>query len=239
MTPLSAIHRRNDSHEVAYSGNKKLARRLLHDYGIDKQWSNETLRARWDGAAALLDWWRTLPPAMRPPLNSLTQDDARAFITSLERRGLARSTIKSYRVGADAITRAVRWAWVIPVGEDPHYRPFERVQPRPKPRAVPKVDQAKLEALPQDLRRAKLKALLALLELGLSVPGACSCTWGMIDFSKRTLRRPGGRQVALGVPAVRALEALWWAQAKYRQNVYYTALAWSPDTARKWLKKVR
>lgn len=239
MVPFYSGQRQSDSHEVAFTGNKKLAHRLLREYGIDKQWSNETVRARWDGAAALLNWWRELPEAMRPPLNSLNQGDARAFITSLERRGLARSTIKSYRIGADAMTRAVRWAWTIPVGEDPHYRPFEGVQPKPKPRAVPKLDQAKLEALPHDLRRAKLEGLLALLELGLSVSEACLCTWGMIDFGKRTLRRPGGRQVALGVPAVGALETLWWTQAEYRRNVYYTALAWSPETARKWLKKVR
>ncbi len=239
MTPTSARHRQNDSHEIAFTGNKTCARRLLRDYGFDKRWSNETLRARWDGAAALLDWWRALPPAMRPPLNSLNQDDARAFIASLERRGLARSTIKSYRVGADALTQAVRWAWEMPVGEDPHYRPFEGVQPRPKPRAVPQLDQAKLEALPHDQRRTKLEVLLALLDLGLSVPEACSCTWAMIDVSTRALTRPGARRVALGVPAVRALEALWWAQAEYRRNVYYTALAWSPETARKWLKKVR
>lgn len=99
------------------------------------------------------------------PLNNLIRDDARAFITSLEQRGSARGTIKSYRVGADAMTRAVCWAWVIPVGEDPHYRPFEEVQPKPKRRAVPAVDRAKLEALPPDLRRLKLEALVALLEL--------------------------------------------------------------------------
>ncbi len=239
-TPHSFVEQlQADSHNVAYSGDSKLARMLLRDYGIDKRWSNETLRARWDGAAALLGWWRDLPPAARPPLHKLTQDDARTFITSLEQRGLARSTIKSYRVGADAMTRAVRWAWVIPVGEDPHYRPFEDVQPKPKQRAVPAVDQVKLEALPQDLRRIKLEVLVALLDLGLSVPEACSRKWGSIDPERRTLRRVTGEQVALGVPALEALEALWRAQAKYRRDRYFTALGWSPDSARRWLKKVR
>jgi hypothetical protein len=239
MNHLYATQVQADSHNVAYSGDKRAANRLLHDYGIEKQWSRETLRARWNGAAALLDWWGALPPAMRPPFNNLTESDARAFITSLEQRGLARSTIKSYRVGADALTRAVRWAWVIPIGEDPHYRPFEGVQPRPKARAIPMIDQAKLEALPKDLRRAKLELLLALLELKLSVPEACSRTWGMVDLNRRTLTRATGKQVALGVPAVQALEALWWAQAKYRQDLYYTALGWSPYSARRWLKKIK
>lgn len=231
--------RQADSHNAAYSGDSKLARRILRDYGIDKRWSSETLRARWDGAAALLAWWRDLPPAARPPLHNLTQDDARAFITALEQRGLARSTIKSYRVGADAMTRALRWAWLIPVGEDPHYRPFEMVYPKPKQRAVPEVDQVKLEALPEGLRRSKLKVLVALLELGLSVPEACSRKWGAIDPERRTLRRVTGEQVALGVPALEALEALWWAQAKYRRDRYFTALGWSPDSARRWLKKIK
>ncbi len=189
MTPISVRYRQSDSHEVAYTGNKTCARRLLRAYGFDKGWSSETLRARWDGAAALINWWRALPPAVRPPLNSLNQGDARAFIASLERRGLARSTIKSYRVGADALAQAVRWAWELPVEEDPNYHPFEGVQP--KPRAVPQLDQAKLEALPHDLRRTKLEVLLALLDLGLSVPEACA--WAMIDVGTRALARPGAR----------------------------------------------
>jgi integrase len=229
----------DDSHNVAYSGDKRLARRVLREYSIDKRWSDETLRARWDGAAALLTWWRDLPPAMRPPLHQLTQDDAQAFVTSLEQRGLARSTIKSYRVGADAMTRALRWAWQIPVGEDPHYRPFEKVQPKPKRRAMPAVDQMKLEALPQGLRRIKLEVLLTLLDLGLSVPEACSQKWGSINLEKRTLWRVRGGKVALGVSALEALEKLWRAQAKYRRDGYYTALGWSPHSARRWLKKVR
>ncbi len=233
------LQRQADSHNVAYSGDSKPARRLLREYGSDKRWSGETIRARWDGAAALIGWWHDLPPAVRPPLHQLTQDDARAFITALEQRGLARSTIKSYRVGADAMTRALRWAWLIPVGEDPHYRTFEEVQPKPKQRAVPEVDQVKLEALPEGLRRIKLEALVALLELGLSVPETCSQKWGSIDLEKRKLWRISGGQVALGVPAVQALEALWWAQAKSRRDGYYTALGWSPDSARRWLKKVK
>lgn len=63
--------RQADSRNVAISGDRKLARMLLREYGIDKRWSNETLRARWDGGAALLGWWHDLPPAARPPLNVL------------------------------------------------------------------------------------------------------------------------------------------------------------------------
>lgn len=106
-TRFFAEQRQDDSHNVAYSGDSKLARMLLREYGIDKRWSNETLRARWDGTTALLGWWRDLPPAARPPLHKLIQDDARAFITSLEQRGLARSTIKSYRVGANSTCDAL------------------------------------------------------------------------------------------------------------------------------------
>ena len=238
MTRYVYDQNRIDSRDVAYSGDKSLARRVLREYGGYKRWSKETCRVRWDGAAALLGWWSALPLEARPPLHQLSQDDARAFITSLEKRGLVRSTIKSYRVGADALTQALRWGWDIPYREDPNYAPFEGVQPKPKQRPTPHVDCTRLAVIPVSLRRTKLEALLALLALGLSVPEACEVRWSAIDLERRTLRRADGRQVTLGVPALQAVGALWVKQAKYRRDGYYPALGWSSDSARRWLKKV-
>ena len=113
---------------AAYQGDYVEAKSLLT--ARTKSRNPETLRARWDGAAALLGWWHKLEVSQRPPLDRLKDEDAQAFIHSLEDRGLARSTIKSYRVGASALTKAIRWA------QDPRnsyiypaYDPFRDARP--------------------------------------------------------------------------------------------------------------
>lgn len=230
------------SHAAAFKGDRKSAREVLYSYAIGAKWSSETLRARWDGGAAPLTWWHGLWPPARPPLNCLDPDDARAFITYLEGRGLARSTVKSYRVGADALTKALRESARLPFNKDPLYHPFRDVRPTPKPLGKrPEVDTTKLEAIyGEHLRqRIKLEVLLALLDLGLSVPEACSRRWRDVDLEKCKLVRCSGAKVTLGADAVVALEAQWLKQPEYRRDGYYKVLAWSPDSARRWLKRVK
>ncbi len=116
-------------HALAASryGEVASARHVLRHLADRRRWCDETFRARWDGAAALLSWWHTLEPVTRPPLADLSADDAKAFLDWLETQGLARATTKGYRSGAVALTSALRACREHPVVFDPAYSPFKGV----------------------------------------------------------------------------------------------------------------
>lgn len=224
---------------AAYEGNYLHAKSILYDYGLRHcQWSRETLRARWDGAAALMDWWHAQEPFKRPPLDDLQVDDARAFISTLECKGLARTTIKSYRTGASALTKAIRWSRGHK-GEYPVYDPFKNALPAPIKRKVPQVDRMKLEALGDERTRAKLEALLTLLNLGLGIPEACTLYWSDVNLEKRELTRYHKKHITIHTEAIQALKALWSVLPKAGQSRGRRIFGWSADTARRWLKVIR
>lgn len=114
---------------TAYEANYVAARYVLRWYADGKGWTNETFRARWDGASALLGRWHEQGAPDRPPLDALSGDDARAFVAALGAKGLARATVRGYRAGASAITKALRAAKTLPPSFDERYNPFEGVQP--------------------------------------------------------------------------------------------------------------
>jgi len=66
-------------------------------------------------ARGLVTWWHEQDKMLRPPLDNLSVEDAQDFIASLERRGLARSTVQGYRSGASALTKALRAMRTLPV----------------------------------------------------------------------------------------------------------------------------
>lgn len=57
MAPLSLA---DCAHATTYRGDTQAARYVMQWYANRKRWADETLRARWDGASALLGWWYTL-----------------------------------------------------------------------------------------------------------------------------------------------------------------------------------
>jgi len=228
------------SRATAYTGSSRDAKMVLHTYGLTHcRWTPETMRARWDGAAALLDWWHALEPSKRPPLDNLRGGNARAFISTLEKKGLARSTIKGYRMGASALTKALHWGSGGQEQPDTTYDPFRAILPSLTEHKPPQIDRIKLEAIDDIRTRAKLEALLALLDLGLSIPEACTRYWSDVGIRRRELTRYHRQRIEIHVEAIRALEALWKVSTKARQSIGCRVLGWSPDTARRWLKVVR
>ena len=110
--------------EVAHYGDRPRAQRILLVYGDYKVWSDETRRARWDGAASLLTWWHEQDETLRPPLDNLSAVDAQGYLGWLEAQGLARSTIQGYRSGAQALTKALQGMRTLPIKFDASYDPF-------------------------------------------------------------------------------------------------------------------
>ena len=224
---------------VSQTGNVTAARYLFQFYSDRKRWTAETYRARWDGAAALLSWWHAKDSSKRPPLDNLSAQDARDFLSSLERRGLARTTVKGYRSGADALTKALRGARTIPLKEDPTYTPFDGIYPRLEKREHPQIDADFLAALPSPLSRAKLELLAALLDLGMSVPEVCACIWRDVNLESRFLIGYKKRSIQFGVVAVMAFERLLSLSSTKLEGSFQRVLGWNADTARRWLKRVR
>ena len=222
---------------ATYEGNVHAARYVLQWYADKQSWADETLRARWDGASALLEWWRGLDTFVRPPLDDLNEADASAFLEALARQGLARTTVKGYRSGASALTKALRGARTLPPAFDESYDPFGSVMPAPTRRPVPSVNPRCLKELPP-LPRVRLEVLLALLAHGLSVPEVCACLQRDLDARRRFLLGYRGRCVTLGARAVGALEELDRLQLK-RTGGFVRLLGWNADTARRWLNQVR
>ncbi len=224
------------SHAPACQGDRAAAKTLLLHYSRSS--NTETFRARWDGAAALLNWWHTQAPGARPPLNDFNEGDALTFIRSLEARGLARSTIKSYRIGASDLIKAIRWSQD-PSRVDAAYRPFRDARPLPKPMKVPAVDEVALAALPDVRARAKINALLSLLTLGVSIPEACARYWSDLHPEQRRLVGYSPRQIVIGDEAVEALAALWRVIPQTAQSKDRRVFCWSADTARRYLNSIR
>ena len=236
MDNLSYLQRH--AHRAAYEGNYSSAEELLRLYAKHHHWCDETLRARRNGADALVSWWRNLPETKRPPLNNLSREDASAFISRLETKGLSRSTIKGYKRGADALTKVIRAAGFKSYTFDRSYEPFKGVNPQAKRHPKNKLDETVLETIQPVKTRAKLKVLVAMLELGLATSEACNCCWkdvrehGRELWTYRTARYPVNA-------TLHAALAGW--KAFFPDGVEDTSLilAWKPATAREWLKRVR
>ena len=227
---------------ASHRAEPESARYVLRYLADRKRWCDETYRARWDGAAALLSWWRTLDPVVRPPLDDLKEDDARAFLNYLERQGLARSTVKGYRTGAAALTSALRACKTWPVAFDQSYAPFSNVYPNTLKRSsnhLPsKSDlEVRFSSVTSPLARARLGLLLALMALGMSLPEVCSRRWGDINQADRLIVGYRGRVLKYGVEVVAALETL----SALRPQVYagQRLLGWEANTARRWLNFLR
>jgi hypothetical protein len=228
------------SRATAYSGSRRDAKMVLQTYGLThRRWTTETMRARWDGAAALLDWWHALEPSKRPPLDNLRGGNARAFISTLEKKGLTRSTIKGYRMGASALTKALHWGCGGQEQPDTTYNPFRDILPAQTEHKPPQIDREKLEAIDDIRTRAKLEALLALLNLGLSVPEACTRYWSDVSIRRRELTRYHRQRIEIHAEAVEALETLWAVLPRSCQSANRRIFGWTADTARRWLKGVR
>jgi hypothetical protein len=226
-------------YNAAYKGSRRDAKAVLRTYGLThRRWTPETVRARWDGAAAFLEWWHTLEPSKRPPLDDLHGCNARAFIRFLESRGLSRSTIKSYRMGASALTKALRWGGGIYTETYPPYDPFRDILPALSEHKPPQIDQTKLEVLADQRARAKLEALLTLLDLGLSTPEACTRYWSDVSLERRELVRYHHQRIEISADAIGALEKLWAALPKEGRSRNRRIFGWSADTARRWLKRI-
>ena len=222
---------------AAYEGNVHAARYVLRWYADRRFWADETFRARWDGASALLGWWHEQDAPERPPLDDLNEADATAFLEALAQQGLARPTVKGYRSGASALTKALRGARTLPPAFDTTHDPFRSVKPAPRKKPVPTIDQNRLENLPP-LPRAQLELLLALLALGLSIPEVCTRDRRDVDWERRFVLGYRGRCVTLGARAVGALARLDRQQPKQKGG-FDRLLGWNADTARHWLNRVR
>lgn len=221
---------------ASYNGHVQAAHYVLRWYADRQAWTDETFRARWDGASALLVWWGELAETARPPLDNLSQRDALAFLDCLAERGLAKTTIRGYRSGASALTKALRGARTLPASFDVQYAPFKSVHPVRTSHRTLLVNTHRLHNLPP-AARARLELLLALLALGMSVPEVCACAWHDIDTNKRFLLGYHKRYVTLGVPAVKALTQLL--EIRPRKGDYAERLlGWNADTARFWLKRI-
>lgn len=225
---------RDAIHEGSYFG----ASYVLLAYGDKRLWTDETRRARWDGAVSLLAWWHEQDEVARPPLDNLSKEDARDYIASLERRGLARSTIRGYRSGASALTKALNAMRTLPVKFDPHYDPFAQARPTPVKKPLAQVSKEALAAIASPRARARLELLLALLDLGMTIPEICSRKWHDVNLKCRILYGYRQRFVKFGVPAVQAFEQLLKAQPHVDPKGIGWMLNWNADTARRWLNKV-
>ncbi len=231
------MHLTDRARAAAYEGDFRAARYALRWYADRKGWADETFRARWDGASALLGWWHEQDAPERPPLDDLNEADATAFLDALAQQGLARATVKGYRSGASALTKVLRGARTLPPTLDETYDPFGSVKPAPTKKPVPTIDQNRLENLPP-LPCARLELLLALLAHGMSVPEACACLRRDLDVRQRFLLGYHRRCVTLGARAVGALERLDRLQPE-RKGGFDRLLGWNADTARKWLNQIR
>ena len=222
---------------AAHHGDRYSSRYILLIYGDLQGWSDETRRARWDGAASLLAWWHEQDEVLRPPLDNLSAEEAHDYLNYLETQGLARSTIRGYRNGARALTKALRGTQTLPIKFGTAYDPFAGVQ-LPQAKKPPlEVSEDVLETIASPLMRARLELLLALLALGLSIPEVCTRRWFEVDLKARFVLGYKERKVHFGVPAALAFEQFLRLHKKEPPN-YARVISWTPDTARQWLKRV-
>lgn len=122
---------------------------------------------------------------------------------------------------------------------DTTYDLFKNILPSLTEHKPPQIDRTKLEAIDDIRTRAKLEALLALLDLGLSIPEACTRSWGDVNFERRELTRYHRQRVEISAEAIGALEALLAVMPKTGWPKYRRIFGWSAVTARRWLKLVR
>lgn len=213
MAVQKQVHKH--AQRAAYQGDFQSAFYVLRLHADLKGWTEETLRARWDGAAALLTWWHTLDPEMRPPLNALDAEDAQAFLESLKSRGLARTTVRGYRADARSLTRSLRELGTSPQPEGT-YDPFKTVSVPPAKR-VYALDPTVLEKeKPRVALRFEL--LVALLNHGMSVPEICCRKRHDLNLEDRRLLGYKKRSVKLGAKAVAACVALANATPSFHKN---------------------
>ena len=222
---------------AAHHGDRYSARYVLLVYGDYQGWSDESRRARWDGAASLLGWWHEQDKMLRPPLDNLSTEDVRDYLRWLEAQGLARSTVRGYRSGAKALTRALRGTQTLPIKLDAEYDPFAGVQLSKLTKPVSTASKEVLEQIVSPLIRVRLELLLALLALGLSIPEVCTRRWFEVDLKARFVLGYKQRKVQFGVPAALAFERFLRIHKKEPPN-YARVLGWTPDTARRWLRRV-
>ena len=222
---------------AAHHGDRYSARHVLLVYGDLQRWSDETRRARWDGAASLLGWWHEQDKMLRPPLDNLSTEDVRAYLHWLESRSLARSTIRGYRSGAQALTKALRGMRTLPIKFDAGYDPFAGVQLSPAKKPLPQVSKAVLKTVASPLTRTRLELLLALLALGLSILEVCTRRWFEVNLKARFLLGYKQRKIHFGVPAAPAFKKFLRLHKKEPPN-YVRVIGWTPDTARRWLRRV-
>jgi hypothetical protein len=226
------------AYRLAHHGSRLNAKEVFYAYAHHKRWSRETKRARWDGAVALLEWWHGLPKIQRPLLDNLNHKDGQAFIRYLEERGLARSTVKGYRSGARALVQATAWG----VGNLERsstltYDPFRFASRTPVPPKQPMVDPAKLVLLAERVQ-VRIKVLLALMELGLSLPEVCDMYWSDVDVRKRYVVGYHKRLYTIHAHAAEVLSELWAILPRSLRSRDRRVLCWNPDTARRWLRQV-
>ncbi len=226
---MSKLH--DHAQRTAYHGDRKSARYILRGYADRKGWANETFRARWDGASALLAWWHLLDPATRPPLSALDAEDARAFLADLEAQGLARTTVRGYRAGASILTRALHDLSATPTKT---YNPFKGVSLSP-PKRVYELD-PDLLGRQKRLTALRLELLVALLNLGMSVPEVCAARHSDLVLERRLLYGYRQRITRLGAKAVSAAVALVDATPATRRHGWMRLLGWNADTARRHLR---
>ena len=223
---------------AAHHGDRLGARYVFLIYGDLKGWSDETRRARWDGAASLLAWWYEQDETLRPPLDNLSVEDAYDYLRWLETQDLACSTIRGYRSGARALTKALQGTQTLPIKLDASYDPFAGVQLSQLRKPPLEVSEGVLETIASPLTRVRLELLLALLALGLTVPEVCTRRWFEVDLKARFVLGYKQRKVHFGVPAALAFERFLRLHKKEPPN-YARVLGWNPDTARRWLKQIK
>ena len=225
---------------AARHGDLASARYVLRYVADRKRWCDETLRARWDGAATLLRWWHELDSTLRPPLDDLNAADAHAFLEHLQAQGLARSTMTGYRTGAAAMSCALRACRERPVTFEQGYAPFAGIFLPPLKRSsagLEAIPDLQLDVIDSPLARVRLELLLALMALGMSLPEVCSRRWHEVNFKDRLLVGYRGRCLRFGVEVVAPLEALLALRPQRYDG--QRVLGWQPETARRWLKQAQ
>lgn len=235
MEPFSYTKYRDS---VSTTGDYRKAYALLVFYGQVKRWQQETIRARWDGAKALLDWWHTLSPVTRPALAQVVPQDLAGFLSFLAARNLTASTFKAYVIGAKALLRVIK----VHPREASTYDPFKGLKSLKEHTARAKrvydLSEAQLASLKlPKAKEVKLRLLIALVNLGMTIPEVCSRTWANLILAEQFLEGYHQRQLRLGQQAQFALQQF----KKYYppQKSFYQLIPWSAETARKWVKRVR
>ena len=147
--------------------------------------------------------------------------------------------MRGYRVGARALTKALRGASTSPTNLGTNYDPFREVPLSPQKRENPwiEIDPESLETL-TPRQRVRLELLLALLASGLSVPEACTRCWRHVQLRERRVMGYHHRPVLLNAAAVTVLEELREGVPEAQRREGMWLVGWTPATARRWLKRV-